>query len=266
MKRRIIKLLAVILAALILCLAPVIVSEYAKHQPITIKTSLADDEVVPHVKLSDGELHFKTDSEKTEQLTFEDREEARLAMLPYMNGQFSPAPENMSSDELKSVMNLHPECWKTSASGWRETAIPFSISTDPESGVSTIVPMYGGAVFKFSDGYSTTISISTPGYGVLSSRGEMIDGASRFVRTTYGHRDSVLGDVPMTVIYNKSWDFTRDGEVTFYFGAEFAIGGTRYMVDSRGITQREFIELLISICEAPRENTQDVVEYILEHE
>ena len=37
------------------------------------------------------------------------------------------------------------------------------------------------------------------------------------------------------------------------------------MVDSRGITQHEFIELLISICEAPRENTQDVVEYILEH-
>ena len=52
--------IAVILAALILCLTPVIISEYAKHQPITIKTSLADGEVVPHVKLSDGELWFKT--------------------------------------------------------------------------------------------------------------------------------------------------------------------------------------------------------------
>ena len=48
------------------------------------------------------------------------------------------------------------------------------------------------------------------------------------------------------------------------FRALFTIENTGYIVSAKGITQREFIELLISICEAPRENTQDVVEYILE--
>ena len=49
------------------------------------------------------------------------------------------------------------------------------------------------------------------------------------------------------------------------FRALFTIENAGYIISARGVTQREFIELLISICEAPRENTQDVVEYILEN-
>ena len=66
--------------------------------------------------------------------------------------------------------------------------------------------------------------------------------------------DSRIDSIPMSI--------RQDGSS---FKAAFTIANAGYFVFATGITQREFIELLISICEAPRENTQDVVEYILEH-
>ena len=99
MKRRIIKLLAVILAALILCLASVIASEYAKHQPITIKTELTEGEVIPHVKLSNGELWFKTEDEGAEQLTEEDRRAAiNDAFYFRVMGKFLPLTRFSNAD------------------------------------------------------------------------------------------------------------------------------------------------------------------------
>ena len=66
--------------------------------------------------------------------------------------------------------------------------------------------------------------------------------------------DSQIGLIPMSVRQDEN-----------SFDAAFTIANAGYFVSATGITQSEFIELLISICEAPRENTQDVVEYILEH-
>ena len=68
--------------------------------------------------------------------------------------------------------------------------------------------------------------------------------------------DSYIGDTAISV---------RQSYGHFY--AFMTVGNASYQISvNRDVmSQREFIELLISICEAPRENTQDVVEHILEH-
>ncbi len=261
---------AVILAALILCLAPVIVSEYAKHQPITIKTELTDGEVVPHVKLSNGELWFKTDNDVAEQLTAEDRRAAiNDAFYFRVMGKYLPLTRFSSADsedEIASLMNLHPELWKIPNGvnlkrqytpprlyGWddRDTVLTaqtdiFAFTTSGNTlplvriyvGAGDYVDMSDGAFHEYSTGFAP----------------------NNVARNIYGHRDSRIGDIDMSL--KRRYDYYYNVPS---MGAIFTIENAGYIVSATGITQREFIELLISICEAPRENTQDVVEYILEH-
>ena len=263
---------AVILAALILCLAPVIISEYAKHQPITIKTSLPDGEVVPHVKLSDGELWFKTEDEVAGQLTAEDRRAAiNDAFYFRVMGKFLPLTRFLnadSEDEMAALMNLHPELWRLPKGiinmisyyhppvlyGWDDRDTVLTAETDiflyfSDSAVppSLSIRIGAGDYVDLSDGVSY--------YG----GGRDIDFSSEVAHIVYGHRDSRIGDVDMSLLVQYDYYGTRR------LRALFTIENAGYIVSATGITQREFIKLLISICEAPRENTQDVVEYILEH-
>jgi len=69
------------------------------------------------------------------------------------------------------------------------------------------------------------------------------------VRDIYGELDSRIGDVELAVMRGGS--------------AVFVLGNAAYDIQCIGLSQREFIELLISICETPQECTLDVMEYIL---
>ena len=264
--------IAVILAALILCLTPVVVSEYAKQQPITIKTELTDGEVVSHVKLSDGELWFKTDNEVAGQLTAEDRRAAiNDAFYFRVMGKFLPLTRFSnaeSEEEMAALMNLHSELWK----------IP--------NGIINMISYYHPPVLYGWDDRDTVLtaetdiflyfsdSVVSPSLSIRIGAGDYVDlsdGASyhgsekglgfesEVARIVYGHRDSRIGDVDMSIVVQHDYYGTRR------FRALFTIENAGYIISARGVTQREFIELLISICEAPRENTQDVVGYILEN-
>lgn len=93
----------------------------------------------------------------------------------------------------------------------------------------------------------------------LAGSGEytVLDTSATTVLRHYGPKRSRIGDVPVALRYeNTRWGTT--------VGAVFTLGNTGYEVSSRNVSQREFVELLLSICEAPRENTQDVVAYVLE--
>ena len=278
MKRRIIKLIAVILAALILCLAPVIVSEYAKHQPITIKTALTDSEVVPHVKLSNGELWFKTEDDIYAQFTQEDYTfTTKIQDYYYGDEVYVPyyqlnGGKIILENEMAAAMNIHPECWKVPnnmLSDWKVDYLEpyFALG---ESDKLFFYEIGGGYLYNFkyslgrldiySDGIDIYIGPPTQKWlpsSQITTNLYWMDGfgLSR-IRNYFGDMDSYIGDTAISV---------RQSYGHFY--AFMTVGNASYQISvNRDVmSQSEFIELLISICEAPRENTQDVVEYILEH-
>ena len=262
--------IAVILAALILCLAPVIVSEYAKHQPITIKTALTDSEVVPHVKLSNGELWFKTEDEVIQQIVQNyDELKATAESLREINQcvlhGWDRSLKDISREDMEFLLNVHPERWQIperfgeamsslvmpnvyANSERTRFAAPDNILeyTYGADGL-TRMGIYIGAGGQLADIAYNGPDIGTlPGYANIS--------VTQLEIARYGKRDSRIGDTHTALVWH-------DGR----YEARFTIANADYSVSATGITQREFIELLISICEAPRENTQDVVEYILEH-
>ncbi len=266
--------IAVILAALILCLTPVVVSEYAKQQPITIKTELTDGEVVPHVKLSDGELWFKTLDDIYAQFTQADYtftskrsdlyfgEEIRV---PYyrLNGNHT-----ISLAEMASTMNIHPESWVIPNNDGRNWTVfylePFFAFGDKNK------LFFADLDEGLMCGYLYNFRYVRPGVDIyigpvaqvwlprsqIASVASNVDFGLEVIRKKFGDMDSTIGSTALSIRQDA-----------LNLEAFMTVGNASYQISvNRDVmSQREFIELLISICEVPRENTQDVVEYILEH-
>ena len=261
---------AIILAALILCLAPVIVSEYAKHQPITIKTELTEGEVVPHVKLSNGELWFKTEDEVIRQIVQNyDELKATAESLREINQcvlhGWDWSLKDISREDMESLMNVSPKLWQI-PERFDEDSVLFVMpnvyanSERTRFAVADIILHYtyivdASARININVGVGGTLAgIPQDGPDFGTPPGYANIDALHLEFAHHGKRDSRIGDTPMALVLHGD-----------RYTACFTIENAEYVVSAKGITQREFIELLISICEAPRENTQDVVEYILEN-
>ena len=263
MKRRIIKLLAVILAALILCLAPVIVSEYAKHQPITIKTALTDGEVVPHVKLSNGELWFHdyADSSSEHSGSGIGRVDRRY-IISYR--ALMDRTADVEESDIESMLRLHPDRWNFGKAFPEfilvKTKLPSlygSHIADSDPLLLTELPLLsyegnGSAIYIFPSQFTWSSAFSVPAdIGAVPVRP---------VSDIYGEDDSRLGELSLRVMC-RSWN---DGKYTFH--AAFTLNGVGYEISTLGqVSQREFVDLLISLYEASEPIQTDVVEYILEH-
>ena len=262
--------IAVILAALILCITPVVVSEYAKYQPITIKTELTDGEVVSHVRLSDGELWFKTDNEVLQQ-TVQDYDElkATTESLREINQcilhGWDRSLKGISREDMESLMNVTPGLWQI-PEHFDENSVLFVMpnvyanSERTRFAVADIILHYtyivdASARININVGVGGTLAgIPQEGPDFGTPPGYANIDALHLEFAHHGKRDSRIGDTPMALVLRGD-----------SYMARFTIANADYSVSATGVTQREFIKLLISICEAPRENTQDVVEYILEH-
>ena len=265
--------IAVILAALILCLAPVIVSEYAKHQPITIKTELIEGKVVPRVKLSNGELWFKTGDEVVQQYlaSYAKYADALVDSLREINIPVGNEKINLNEETVRkkweNLLNQHSECWKLPDNIPRSESffcVPNVYSDEDGKRFAIIDPIF---TYIYETGrYRVRIDVTAanPQTTFFNQAGILADlkvaygyrnlNWTGLITFEYGNMDSQIGLIPMSVRQDEN-----------SFDAAFTIANAGYFVSATGITQSEFIELLISICEAPRENTQDVVEYILEH-
>lgn len=90
------------------------------------------------------------------------------------------------------------------------------------------------------------------------SNGESVGNLPQHVKTIYGELNSWLGNMPLAVLHDR---YTHhDG----YFFAYAVHGDVAYFVQTSGLSQQEFVELLISVYEAPSLVTQGLVSRLRE--
>lgn len=244
--------------------------------PIIITSDMSDGEILSHVELSDGELRFKNREELLAQLKPEDFVSAKGTeyynplediAVPYyeLNGG-----KEYSREDILDMMNIHPEHWQVGSrtlsgslefyrngNAWFGEPITF-INGDKEH------PMYGDSCFLFvyqDEGSSARISAAPAPVKWLGSivGSDFILGSGMVsVRSAYGDMDSRIGDV------NVSIKTITDPHAT-YFDAFFVIEQTVYLVSAsdKDVSQEEFVKLLISICEAPHSEKENLIDLLL---
>ena len=82
---------------------------------------------------------------------------------------------------------------------------------------------------------------------------DVVGQSVKHVKTVYGKLDSRIGDMPLSILNCESSPWDRD------FEAYFIVGNAAYFIRSNAMSQQEFIELLISIYEAPRPFTENAI-------
>lgn len=259
------KIIVLCIAALILAVTPVVIAEVQRNAPITIKTELKEGEFVSRVKLSRGELYFKTQEELTAQLTSEDVKNSYPTASDYHNGDVAlthidlDGVKEVSREEMMELMNIHPEMWQISTKCGGKVS---EIFIEPSFYVSENGEYEYADFYMFSFHYGgvsaqaeTLIFIApSPVKWSLTSSREPLAFTLGSLRMEYGDLDSKIGDTVISVVQTD-----RGG-----YHAFFTIQNAAYEVLVSGLTQREFTELLISICEAPHPETQNVIDYVLQ--
>lgn len=269
------KILIRITAALIMCAAviaaPAVMRRYYAR-PISVKTSLADGEIIERVELSRGELWFKDEYDLISQRAQEDylfvdgvSVLSGDTLVPYyrMNGG-----KTYSGEEMLDALNVYPEYWSMGGQLLKDTeylplcmaAVCF-INGDPEKPVY----MYDGAkacAVCYSsynaDMRITICAAPTPVNcglrSVLQYRDRDVFGAGAYtVRKAFGDMDSMIGDIPVSVVYMHD-----------YWSAFFIIGETAYEIVVYNCTQKEFVELILSVCNAPHPEKENYIDFLLQ--
>lgn len=277
MKKRIV---AALFIFIVTCVMLFIVSNMDKNAPIKIKTELNDSEVLPEVELSRGKLYFQQYSEILDGLTAEERREARLAGLELMDAESISVIKIVGQEELEQAMNIYPEYWNICGKIGEEPysaelEVPLDIKVWKEQnkvGLRNIAGSGTVLAYRFYKDYSDGspyifVEAGAADAELLNRHAELGLNAIKTIREVYGHKGSLIGDVPLTISYRKLPKSQMDllGERVVHMYAEMVLGETRYMVESIGFTQREFIDFLISVYEAPRPEKRDIVTYILDN-
>ena len=242
---------------LVILVLLVILMTQQRNKSIGIKTKLSPDEVVSKVELTSGTLNFKTESDVYAELS----EEERNALKP-KPGDYSPEYVRrftVKEEDMMRVLNIDPIKWR----------IPDRMAFQYENATGNIRLVSGEAPEAYysddvlysrtyrSDGGFAVIEVALPGRRWIRDGGEMTVGgvypSPQNVKAVYGSLDSRIGDMPISVLNCEfsSWD--RDLE------AYFISGNAAYFIRTNAMTQQEFIELLISVYEAPRPVTEDAI-------
>ena len=241
---------------LVLLVLAVVLLTRQRNKSIQIKTKLSPDEVVSKVELTSGTLHFKTEADVYAELS----EEERDALKP-KPGDYSPEYGKsfaVKEEDIRRVLNIDPTQWR----------IPDRMAFQYESFSGSIRLIgreapeedhcddvlcsrtYGG------EGGFLVIEVALPGRRWIRSDELTVGGVSsspQNVKAVYGSLDSRIGDMPISVLNCEASVWDRDLE------AYFIAGNAAYFIRTNAMTQQEFIELLISVCEAPRPVTEDAV-------
>ena len=244
---------AVVLALLVLA---VVLLTRPRDGSIRIKTKLSPEEVLSKVELTSGVLNFKTETDVYGELTPEERE------------TYKPKPGDYDPEYVKSfavkeedilrVLNIDPTQWRIpdrmafqyeNFSG----SIRLVSGEGPEADYSDDVlcsRTYGG-----ESGF-LVIEVALPGRRWIRDGELTVGGVSpspQHVKAVYGSLDSRIGDMPLSVLNCEASVWDRDLE------AYFIAGNAAYFIRTNALTQQEFVELLISIYEAPRPVTEDAI-------
>lgn len=274
------RIVAALFIFIVTCAILFIVSDMDRNAPITIKTELNDSEVLPEVELSRGKLYFQQHSEILNGLTDEDRREARLAGMELMNAESVSVIKIVGQEEFGQAMNIYPEYWNICGKIGEEPystelEVPLYIKVWKEQnkvGLRNIAGSGTVLTYRFYKDYSDGspyifVEAGAADAELLDRHAELGSGTIKTIREVYGHKGSLIGEVPLAISYRKlpKSQIEPHGEQVVHMYAEMVLGETRYMVESIGFTQREFIDFLISVYEAPRPEKRDIVTYILDN-
>ena len=267
------KLLIRIAAAVLLSVAAIAAIAVYTAQPVSVKTPLIDGEVLPIVELSRGKLRFKTKEDVIKQLVQEDylfvegiSVTDKNTLVPYseMNGG-----KTYSREELLAALNIYPEYWTIGGEPLKDTdgerlwVLPVRfIDGDPQRPVYMLNGAKAHAVwYDYCAPHNVDIDISiyaapTPVKcsldGVLQYTAEMPMSGASSLRVRFGDTDSMIGDIPASVCIVGRWWY-----------AYFVVEETAYQVGVAECTQAEFIELILSIYNAPHPAKENYIDFLL---
>ncbi len=259
----------ILIALLVLCLCS------CGSGKITVKSELADGETISKVELSDGELFFKNREDVLSELTPQDFEDAKPKASEYhRNEPHYPVftiegTEPINEEEAKKLLNIYPEKW----------AIPERCGSDIYQH-NFIAPSYcrleNGEYdyaesdlfwYEFRNGsgvYEPQIKLFiSPAPLKWSQLSDKEDVFPIFIslKLTYGDLNSQIGDMPLAITYEER--NSPEQERYMVYRAYFEAGNAAYEVLAQGVTQREFIDVLISIYASPRPETRSFFSCVL---
>ncbi len=223
--------------------------------PIRIMTDLKPGEVVREVKLSSGTLYFKTETEVYAELSEEERNADKPKPKDYL-------PETVRSfavneEDISRVLNLDPAKWRVPdrfAPDYGHFAWSVSLSRTEDADPDYSDDVLYSRAYRSDEGTFVYIEVALPGRRWIRSSELAADGPSvQQVKTVYGEMNSRIGDMPLSVLNHEYAVWDR------LFEAYFIAGNAAYFVRSNGMTQQEFIALLISVHEVPRPVTEDAL-------
>ena len=242
---------------LIVLVLLVILLTQQRNRSIQIKTRLSSDEIVSKVELSSGTLHFKTETDVYAELS----EEERNALKP-KPGDYSPEYDRgftVKEEDISRALNIDPTKWRIPDRLAFQYEI-FDVSIRLVSGEAPDKE-YSDEVlysreYRSEDGGFVLIEVALPGRRWIRDEELTVGGVSaspQQVKAVYGNLDSRIGDMPLSVLNCEFSPWKRDLE------AYCIAGNAAYFIRSNAMTQQEFIELLISVYEAPRPVTEDAI-------
>ena len=242
---------------LVLLVLLVVLLTRQRDSSIRIKTGLSPDGTVGRVELTSGTLHFKTETEVYAELSAEEREALKPKPGDYHPEYVRSFP--VKEGDIARVLNIDPAQWR----------IPDRLEYRYENYCNRL-RLIGGEEpegeycddvlysreYRSEDGGFLVVEAALPGRRWIRSEELTVGGVSaspQNVKAVYGELDSRIGDMPLSVLNAEASVWDRDYE------ACFIAGNAAYFIRSNAMTQQEFIELLISVYEAPRPVTEDAL-------
>lgn len=252
------RILILCAAVLVLALALTLALTRPWDRTVRIRTALSPEETLSRVELTDGTLHFKTEAERDGELTPEDLR----AYAPRPAPRYGTDSEVFSLEEadVLQMLNIDPEKWSIPGRlsfayehfAW---SIGLSRAEAPETDEGS--SLYTRAYRSEDQSALLEIEAALAGKCWLRRERELTAGEKvEHVKLLYGELDSRIGNMPLSVL---SREYSAG---TCRFNAYVVKGNTAYFIYSVGMTQKEFVELLISIYAAPQPETRDPVSFL----
>lgn len=246
---------ALILGVIILLILFVLLLLPRLHnKAIRIKTALSPSDVSSTVELTSGILYFKSEADVYGEMTEEERNTYKAKPSDYLPEYDKSITVN--KEDITRVLNIDPSKWRIPdrlAFQYEHFNVMIGLisAESPEADYSDDV-LYSREYRSEDNSRFVIFDVALPGRRWIRDT-DVVGQSVKHVKTVYGKLDSRIGDMPLSILNCESSPWDRD------FEAYFIAGNAAYFIRTNGMTQQEFVELLISIYEAPRPVTEEAI-------
>ena len=233
-----------------------------KNSSIRIITKLSPDGICSKVALSSGALYFKTEVDVYAELSVDERIAHKAKPKDY-SPEYSKVFA-VKTEDILHILNINPVQWcipeQFVLRNENYTRQVHIIRADPPEADFCDDILYSQTYWNNNEGVFLSIETALPTKRWLRDN-EISEGGSRevqHVKSVYGVMNSRIGNNAVSVLNCEFSPWSR------LFNAYLITGNVAYFIKSNGMTQQEFVELLISICEASCPATKDPINALYE--